>query len=99
MRSPGSEYELVTVEIPEPKENEVLIKVEACGVCHGDVLAKEGRFPGIRYLIFPDTKWLGLSTNWGQRPVSGGSAWVGTGGTVSNAALAGRANFGPVKIR
>lgn len=33
----------------ELKANEVLIKVEACGVCHSDVLTKEGYWPGIVY--------------------------------------------------
>lgn len=27
------------------KENEVLIKVEACGICHGDAITKEGYYP------------------------------------------------------
>ncbi len=40
--SPGGDFELVEREIPEPKEEEVLIKVEACGICHGDALVKEG---------------------------------------------------------
>ena len=44
--SPGNDFELVHKEVPKPKENEVLIKVEACGVCHGDAIVKEGRFPG-----------------------------------------------------
>ncbi len=28
----GTDFKLVNIEIPEPRENEVLIKVEACGV-------------------------------------------------------------------
>jgi len=39
---PGADFELVTIEIPEPKHNEVLIKVEAYGICHGDVLVSRG---------------------------------------------------------
>jgi alcohol dehydrogenase, propanol-preferring len=49
VNSPGSDFELVHREIPSPKENEVLIKVEACGVCHGDAIVKEGHFPGLQY--------------------------------------------------
>ncbi|HBE78339.1 MAG TPA: hypothetical protein DDW65_11240 [Firmicutes bacterium] len=48
--NPGGELELVQREIPEPKENEVLIKIEACGVCHGDAIVKEGSFPVLRNL-------------------------------------------------
>lgn len=29
---PGAEFKLVDIDIPEPKQNEVLIKVEACGI-------------------------------------------------------------------
>ncbi len=39
---PGGDLELVQREIPEPKANEVLIKVEACGVCHGDAIVDDG---------------------------------------------------------
>ena len=44
--SPRADFELVHKEIPEPKGNEIRIRVEACGVCHGDALVKEGNFPG-----------------------------------------------------
>ena len=36
--SPRADFELVNKEIPEPKGNEIRIRVEACGVCHGDAL-------------------------------------------------------------
>jgi len=42
---PGGDFELVEREIPERGENEVLIKVEACGVCRGDAIVKDGAFP------------------------------------------------------
>ena len=44
---PGGEFEVVEREIPKPGAGEVLIKVQACGVCHSDVLVKEGLWPGI----------------------------------------------------
>jgi alcohol dehydrogenase, propanol-preferring len=31
--------------VPEPKQGEVLIKIEACGVCHTDVHAADGDWP------------------------------------------------------
>src|SRR3954466_6498822 len=52
-------FELVQLEIPEPKEHEVLIKVEACGICHGDALAKEGNFPGLSYPRVPGHEVVG----------------------------------------
>lgn len=59
VRSPRAEFELVQMEIPEPKEHEVLIKVEACGICHGDALAKEGGFPGLTYPRIPGHEVVG----------------------------------------
>jgi D-arabinose 1-dehydrogenase-like Zn-dependent alcohol dehydrogenase len=81
--SPGSDFELVQRESPSPKENEVLIKVEACGVCHGDAIVKEGRFPGLQYPRIPGHEVVGIidqlgsaSRNWrvGQRV---GIGWHG----------------------
>ena len=42
----GADFELVEREVPEPARGEALVKVEACGVCHSDVFAKEGGYPG-----------------------------------------------------
>jgi D-arabinose 1-dehydrogenase-like Zn-dependent alcohol dehydrogenase len=59
VQSPGADFELIQREIPEPKEHEVLIKVEACGICHGDALAKEGGFPGLSYPRIPGHEVVG----------------------------------------
>ncbi|MGE5570748.1 MAG: alcohol dehydrogenase catalytic domain-containing protein [Rhodospirillales bacterium] len=37
----------------EPGRGQVRIKVQACGVCHSDVLTKEGQWPGIQYPRVP----------------------------------------------
>jgi D-arabinose 1-dehydrogenase-like Zn-dependent alcohol dehydrogenase len=50
---PGGSFELVERNIPEPARNQVRIKVEACGVCHSDVLTKEGLWPGLQYPRVP----------------------------------------------
>jgi D-arabinose 1-dehydrogenase-like Zn-dependent alcohol dehydrogenase len=42
---PGGNFEVVERPIPEPGRAQVRIKVEACGVCHSDVLVKEGLVP------------------------------------------------------
>jgi D-arabinose 1-dehydrogenase-like Zn-dependent alcohol dehydrogenase len=59
VRSAGADFELVHRAIPEPGEHEVLIKVEACGICHGDALAKEGGFPGLSYPRVPGHEVVG----------------------------------------
>lgn len=43
-------FELVERERPDPRPGTVRIEVHACGVCHSDVVTKEGLFPGI---VFP----------------------------------------------
>ena len=57
---PGADLVLVQREIPEPREREVLIRVEACGVCHGDAIARQGRFPGITYPRVPGHEAVGV---------------------------------------
>jgi propanol-preferring alcohol dehydrogenase len=56
---PGGDFNLVEIEIPAPRENEVLVKVEACGVCHGDAIVKDGTFPGLTYPRIPGHEVIG----------------------------------------
>jgi D-arabinose 1-dehydrogenase-like Zn-dependent alcohol dehydrogenase len=49
----GGDFEMVEREIPNPGVGQVRIKVQACGVCHSDVLTKEGTWPGIQYPRVP----------------------------------------------
>lgn len=35
-------FELVQKEFPEPRPGQVRIRVQACGICHSNVLTKEG---------------------------------------------------------
>jgi D-arabinose 1-dehydrogenase-like Zn-dependent alcohol dehydrogenase len=57
---PGADFEIVEREIPEPGPREVRIKVRACGVCHSDVLTKEGSWPGIQYPRVPGHEVAGI---------------------------------------
>lgn len=56
----GGNFEIVEREIPKPGAGEVLIKVQACGVCHSDVLTKEGAWPGIHYPRVPGHEVAGV---------------------------------------
>ncbi|HEV3456561.1 MAG TPA: alcohol dehydrogenase catalytic domain-containing protein, partial [Thermoanaerobaculia bacterium] len=47
-------------EIPEPGAGSVRIKIEACGICHGDSLTKEGHWPGIQYPRVPGHEVAGI---------------------------------------
>lgn len=44
---PQGPFEPAEKEIPDPGPRQVRIKVEACGVCHSDMIAKGGRYPGL----------------------------------------------------
>jgi len=56
----GGPLELVERELPEPKRGEVRVKVQACGVCHSDVIAKDGLFPGMQYPLVPGHEVAGI---------------------------------------
>src|SRR5580658_299769 len=57
---PGADFEIVEREIPKPSVGEVRIKVQACGICHSDVLTKEGQWPGIQYPRVPGHEVAGI---------------------------------------
>jgi D-arabinose 1-dehydrogenase-like Zn-dependent alcohol dehydrogenase len=50
---PGGDFELMERDIPEAGPGQVRIRVEACGVCHSDMLVKEGYWPGLQYPRIP----------------------------------------------
>jgi len=56
----GAEFEIIKREIPEPNTGQVRIKVNACGICHSDVLVKEGLLPGIQYPRVPGHEVAGV---------------------------------------
>ncbi len=55
----GSDFEQVEKEIPSPSKNQVLIKIQACGICHSDAFTKEGAMPGIEYPRVPGHEVIG----------------------------------------
>ena len=57
---PGADFEIVEREIPKPGAGQVLIKVQACGVCHSDMFTKEGAWPGIEYPRVPGHEVAGV---------------------------------------
>src|SRR5580698_10418192 len=67
----GGDFEIVEREIPTPSAGQVSIKVQACGVCHSDVLTKEGAWPGIEYPRVPGHEVAGIIDELG----AGVSAW------------------------
>jgi D-arabinose 1-dehydrogenase-like Zn-dependent alcohol dehydrogenase len=80
---PGGALALCERDIPAPKPDWVRIKIQACGVCHSDMLLKEGYWPGAQYPRIPGHEVAGVVdqpganvTTWtkGQRV---GVGWYG----------------------
>jgi D-arabinose 1-dehydrogenase-like Zn-dependent alcohol dehydrogenase len=69
---PGADFQIVEREIPTPEAGQVRIKVQACGVCHSDVLTKDGSWPGIEYPRVPGHEVVGIIDELG----AGISAWT-----------------------
>jgi D-arabinose 1-dehydrogenase-like Zn-dependent alcohol dehydrogenase len=80
---PNGPFELVERKTPELGDGKVRIKVQACGICHGDYITKLGLFPDIKYPRVPGHEIAGVIdevgngvADWkiGQRV---GVGWVG----------------------
>jgi alcohol dehydrogenase/propanol-preferring alcohol dehydrogenase len=57
---PGGPLQVVEKDVPEPGPGHVLIKVQACGICHSDSLTKEGQWPGLQYPRVPGHEIAGV---------------------------------------
>jgi D-arabinose 1-dehydrogenase-like Zn-dependent alcohol dehydrogenase len=49
----GAAFKLTDRNVPEPPEGTVRLKIAACGICHSDMFAKEGHWPGLTYPRVP----------------------------------------------
>ena len=67
----GADFQIVERDVPKPGRGEVRIKVQACGVCHSDVLTKDGAWPGIQYPRVPGHEIAGVIDELG----AGVTAW------------------------
>src|SRR5438477_6448998 len=79
----GGDFDLVEREIPQAGPGQVRVKVEACGICHSDVLVKEGLWPGLQYPRVPGHEVAGRIdalganvTNW-RKDQCVGVGWHG----------------------
>ncbi|MAN26457.1 MULTISPECIES: alcohol dehydrogenase [Mesonia] len=59
IKAKNGDFELVEIDKPSPLPNEILIKVEACGICHSDNFVKTGAFPGLEYPRTPGHEVVG----------------------------------------
>jgi D-arabinose 1-dehydrogenase-like Zn-dependent alcohol dehydrogenase len=67
----GADFEILEREIPPPGPGQVRIRVQACGVCHSDVIVKEmGTWPGLSYPRVPGHEVAGVIDEVGERVAS-----------------------------
>jgi D-arabinose 1-dehydrogenase-like Zn-dependent alcohol dehydrogenase len=62
----GGDFELVEREVPQPGFGEALVRVHACGVCHSDMFAKEGGYPGVSHPLVPGHEIAGAIESLGE---------------------------------
>ena len=60
VNSAGGKFELTQERMREPGDGSARVRVEACGICHSDVLTKEGSWPGIVYPRVPGHEIAGV---------------------------------------
>ncbi len=63
----GGPFELVERPVPEPTAEQILIRVEACGVCHGENVAIEGHWPNVQYPRIPGHEVIGIVEKVGSK--------------------------------
>ena len=84
--TPGGPFELVERETAGARRGEVRVRVQACGVCHSDMFAKDGRLPGtpLRSRACPGHEVAGVvdalgegADGWGSPGDRVGVGWFG----------------------
>jgi len=66
IKAPNSEVHIEERDRPSPRRGEVLIRIHACGVCHGDLMLQLGQFPFARYPIVPGHEIAGVIEEVGE---------------------------------
>lgn len=67
LMAPGTGLTLQETVAPEPRDDEVLIKVSTCGVCRTDLHLLDGELPGIGYPVTPGHEIVGRVVRCGSR--------------------------------
>jgi D-arabinose 1-dehydrogenase-like Zn-dependent alcohol dehydrogenase len=66
INAPNAEARIEERNRPSPGRGEVLIRVHACGVCHGDLMLQLGQFPFARYPVVPGHEIAGVVEEVGE---------------------------------
>jgi D-arabinose 1-dehydrogenase-like Zn-dependent alcohol dehydrogenase len=60
IQEPGGDFTLAHREVPSAGRGQVVVRVQACGVCHSDSFAKFGGYPGSSYPVVPGHEIAGV---------------------------------------
>jgi len=66
VKQAGGDFELEEREVPQPGFDQALVRVHACGVCHSDMFAKEGGYPGVSHPLIPGHEIAGVIESLGD---------------------------------
>ena len=66
VKQAGGDFELEQREVPTPGRDEAVVRVHACGVCHSDMFAKEGGYPGVSHPLVPGHEIAGTIESLGE---------------------------------
>jgi D-arabinose 1-dehydrogenase-like Zn-dependent alcohol dehydrogenase len=74
-RKPGAALELTEIDIPKPGKRQVRIKVEACGVCHSDLVTQQNLFGNTEYPRVPGHEVVGTIESFGPEGGADVEVW------------------------
>ena len=92
----GQSLEFVESPDPIPGPGEILVRIEACGVCRTDLHVLDGELPDIRYPVIPGHEIVGIVEKRGEgvrEPAIGervGVPWLGHANEALSDVRAGR---------
>lgn len=66
LKGPNTDLSFEERDRPTPARSEVLIRVRACGICHGDLMLQSGQFPFAKYPIVPGHEIAGVIEDAGE---------------------------------
>lgn len=64
--SSPNDFGLVEKPVPQPGPGQILIHVDACGICHTDILIREGKAPHVTYPFVPGHEYGGTVVACGE---------------------------------
>jgi propanol-preferring alcohol dehydrogenase len=94
--SPGAPLREAEVRAPEPRTGEVLVRVDACGVCRTDLHVVDGELPDPKLPLVPGHQVVGRVVQPGRRLALGervGIPWLGWTDGECRYCLSGRENL------